>query len=172
MNKDTKDDHKQKKKSFGKYQFKTSKVIGGKKINSYIYRNGHRLNAKSDTDKFFEDIMKYANVKPENINSEEQLNDIFDKLDKKGYKFHFTDDSKDAIKDKFISKGYKFKDETEKEQEKQEVKHLQREFKSKRERRIYHKEIVRREGRGRKLVHYEEIRILFKQFEDGRERKS
>jgi len=163
MNKDTKDTTKH------KYQFKTSKVIDNKKMNSYFYKNGYRVNAKSDTDKFFEDVMNYAKVKPEDIKTEEDLENVFQKLNNKGYKFHFTDTSKDAVKDTFISKGNKFTEETKKEQEKVEVKHIKRELSSKKKRKIEHKLIKKREGHH--IVTYEQITIMFKQFEDGRGRK-
>ncbi len=144
-----------------KYQFKSKE---GGKIR-YVYRTGFAVTVKPDYPKFLRDLMNYASVDVDDIETEQDLIDLFDKAKNKGADFGRSGDGEDAIKNQWQRSGRTFKKKDEDKQTflNRDTKSL---LKSKTERKIFRKEIVQRVGRGRKVVKYEEVRILFRIFDE------
>lgn len=128
-------------------------------IITYVYRTGFKVSVKPDYPKFLRDVIKYAGVKAEDIDSYDDLVNLFDKAKRRNANFNESEDSKTAIKRQWELEGRTFRLPKERRQE-----YLQRELRKEKnpeDIKKIERKIIRVRERGH-IVKYEEYRVLFK----------
>lgn len=71
---------------------------GRGKRRTYIYKSGNVITTNIDYEKFVHDLMKYASMNVDQINSEDDIKDAFTRIKNRGFDFHESRDSLRAVK--------------------------------------------------------------------------
>jgi len=127
---------------------------------TYVYRTGFKVSVRPNYPKFLNDLVRYAGAREEDIETQEDLLNLFDKAKGKGADFNRSGESDDAVVREWKNQGNVFREKKE-ERKKFLERDIEHKLRTKRERKIFRRNVVIKYGRG-KPVMYQETRVLFR----------